>query len=992
MDYSKFRRSTNIEDDRDRMDGVVYKSVPSNVVSVQIPLDERVAQAYQNMQPKRTQMAVPVEASDVTEGDGFSLAGDLSREANYGHSIQMDPNSVEGIIFHHTGGRGTPEGVLQTLNQRGLGVNFIMDRDGKIYEALPKGMSGAHMLPAARFQGSANPDLTNHNTIGIEMIARDNKDLTPAQIAAAQQFYNHMHEIYPHALPYGHGEVNPGHKEADEGMGAVLAIRKALKGDNYTQVAFDPSSATEVTGSIKQPASNRPAQQPGGTPMSALVDDILNRAKVKSAQPNPIAQAIEDTLATAGLQTAAPPQQATPAPAAAFDASTAQPVPSDNTPPGFDASSAQPMQAPQQPSPTPPAMPARPSIGIPALDAFNAGIEHAVGNIPNLMTAAAGYGMERLGNMLGLSGAPQSFTDMLRGMNASDAALMSQHPIASTLGNVAGVAGSMGNAGVHAAAPVASSLFSRLGSGAVVGGVPAAISGYAQNGDVSDAVRGGLIGAGFGALLGGALPPAVSGNFAARTAAGTALGAGAGGIIGYANNGPAGAVAGAGAGAAIGAGGGAIAAPSLRAIGGVIRNVASPNEAALQWLASKVALPGEAAADTIARIKDGIARFKAVYHTTPSMAQLMPIIEASGEAKAREIGEVTRLNAKASQTVNQAADVAAISRQSEVQNAIAPKVTSKAALDQANSAKMTAAMEPIRNDMLPLTEDDVNDVSEIIANVPMPRLVKKRVVEEMEAGHLTIGSVDYLRQRLNKLNASDPGAGYDVMRDTINDIGSQHAGYTRALDRFATRAQIAEGHAAGTGVLTTPENKSSEYIGTYNAARPAEKAGYPSGAHAGLRGAAGTPAGAERVARRLAEDTGLNSRIAAVTTPQEAARLQNVGTLGTQAAKGINAMAQRGVTPTTEEAQNQAETARAVLTAVHGASTSTLAHVFSNVFRRLQMPPAMIQRIAEIATRPGGSRLMVNFLRQRGATPTEARQITTRWLQMAAGTAAGRAQ
>ncbi|WP_439398716.1 peptidoglycan recognition protein family protein [Bradyrhizobium sp. PMVTL-01] len=131
------------------------------------------------------------------------------------------PGRVEGVdpqafIMHHTGGRGTPDGVRNTLRQRGLGVEYIMDRDGNIERA--GGPGSAHMM---RGWGKGE-GLSNSNTVGMEVIARDDKDVTPQQVEAARAF---IAKNYPNTPVYGHGEVNPGHKEADEGMSIVNAIR-----------------------------------------------------------------------------------------------------------------------------------------------------------------------------------------------------------------------------------------------------------------------------------------------------------------------------------------------------------------------------------------------------------------------------------------------------------------------------------------------------------------------------------------------------------------------------------------------------------------------------------------------------------------------------------------------------------------------------------------------------------------------------------------------
>jgi hypothetical protein len=157
--------------------------------------------------------------------------------------VAGQPGRVPGVdpaafIMHHTGGGRTPQDIRNTLNSRGLGVEYIMDREGKITRF--SGAGAAHMLKG----WGRGEELNNNNTVGMEVIAKDDKDVTPAQVAAAKAF---IESRYPNTPVMGHGEVNPGHKEADEGMTIVNAIR----GDRARQTAdagkhadrsFDPET------------------------------------------------------------------------------------------------------------------------------------------------------------------------------------------------------------------------------------------------------------------------------------------------------------------------------------------------------------------------------------------------------------------------------------------------------------------------------------------------------------------------------------------------------------------------------------------------------------------------------------------------------------------------------------------------------------------------------------------------------------------------------
>jgi hypothetical protein len=81
--------------------------------------------------------------------------------------------------------------------------------------------------------------LNNRNIVGMEVIGKNDADINAAQVKAAQEFIN---KNYPNTPVYGHGEVNPGHKEATEGATIVNAIRNAR-----TLAGEQPASAAAGT-------------------------------------------------------------------------------------------------------------------------------------------------------------------------------------------------------------------------------------------------------------------------------------------------------------------------------------------------------------------------------------------------------------------------------------------------------------------------------------------------------------------------------------------------------------------------------------------------------------------------------------------------------------------------------------------------------------------------------------------------------------------------
>ncbi len=182
-------------------------------------------------------------------------------------------DKAEGLVIHHTGGRGTPDGVMNTFRQRGLATQYIMDRDGSVYRALPEGSKGQHIRP------SEINSLTNGNSVGIEVIANDDKDLTEQQRSALPEFATYATSRYgiPAANVYGHGEINS-HKQSTEGASAIADWR-----------ALNKVAGPRVS---DQPAASRPL---------AMAQRTL-RGYAGADQPSPF----EDAFASASASTGVP--------------------------------------------------------------------------------------------------------------------------------------------------------------------------------------------------------------------------------------------------------------------------------------------------------------------------------------------------------------------------------------------------------------------------------------------------------------------------------------------------------------------------------------------------------------------------------------------------------------------------------------------------------------------------------------------------------------
>jgi hypothetical protein len=139
------------------------------------------------------------------------------------------------FIIHHTAGRGDAANVVKVLNSRTikgkkvtLGIQWVIDREGKIFQTLPKGHRGSHMLNSDNWPPSPK-GINNSNTQGVEIIANDDKDILPIQCLSALKLIKHLG--YSQGNIYGHGEVNMGHKAATEGKTCKAFVLKHWSDD-----------------------------------------------------------------------------------------------------------------------------------------------------------------------------------------------------------------------------------------------------------------------------------------------------------------------------------------------------------------------------------------------------------------------------------------------------------------------------------------------------------------------------------------------------------------------------------------------------------------------------------------------------------------------------------------------------------------------------------------------------------------------------------------
>ena len=149
-------------------------------------------------------------------------------DADAGPPMMNAPNGKPpvALIVHHTSGRNSAESVVDDwrTNRPGVGAQMIMDRDGTIHETNKEfGYGGT-----GNFLHSVIPGVSNQTAVGIEVIAKDDADMTPAQIESLKRLAGPKGP-YANVPVYGHSQVSPGDRD-NEGVRGVTAINEARQG------------------------------------------------------------------------------------------------------------------------------------------------------------------------------------------------------------------------------------------------------------------------------------------------------------------------------------------------------------------------------------------------------------------------------------------------------------------------------------------------------------------------------------------------------------------------------------------------------------------------------------------------------------------------------------------------------------------------------------------------------------------------------------------
>jgi hypothetical protein len=177
---------------------------------------------------------------------------DMSKQANLPTGEGFTP---QGLLVHHTGGGRNVGDVVSTLQQRGLSVQYVIDREGNVHQLTPEGRKAFHAGDLEKSAGA----LGNQNLLGVEVIAKGEKDVTDLQRARIAQLNQQLSRKfgYDPASIYGHGELT-GRKEPDEGATAKT-IREGILAQQRQPPAALATGATGTNGGVNVTVTHKQA-------------------------------------------------------------------------------------------------------------------------------------------------------------------------------------------------------------------------------------------------------------------------------------------------------------------------------------------------------------------------------------------------------------------------------------------------------------------------------------------------------------------------------------------------------------------------------------------------------------------------------------------------------------------------------------------------------------------------------------------------------------
>jgi transposase-like protein len=195
------------------------------------------AKAYAEAQAAKqngTAAAAPAGAPTATATGTSTTAGKNPDGTDFPEAkLAPGGGRPDAFVLHHTAGRMSPQQYADMWRRegRGIGTQYIMDREGNIRDTQKDlGYGGtSHIRPSWGPEGGGGTKdrpgglYQNKSVVGMEIVASNDPDVLKVQLDSAKRFFASR---YPDVKLLGHGQINPGHREATEGMSAIAAIIK----------------------------------------------------------------------------------------------------------------------------------------------------------------------------------------------------------------------------------------------------------------------------------------------------------------------------------------------------------------------------------------------------------------------------------------------------------------------------------------------------------------------------------------------------------------------------------------------------------------------------------------------------------------------------------------------------------------------------------------------------------------------------------------------
>lgn len=431
---------------------------------------------------------------------------------------------------------------------------------------------------------------------------------------------------------------------------------------------------------------------------------------------------------------------------------------------------------------------------------------------------------------------------------------------------------------------------------------------------------------------------------------------------------------------------GAVVGPAVSKIGTAIaRGVQSSSTKAMTLLASKIG-------ETPQVLQQAFDNFNAATGRVPTMAELVGM-KSQGELKA-----LAANNPTIQEGVNTAADTAAAQRPQSlaqtVENNGGP-AQDVSQLAQARSARMTQAMNPIRDSAVGIDTNDAGLLEDprvrsvIRADPQLSQRVRDAVEEARTTGQsdsLTVNDIDSIRKGLRgqQTGRGNPAAGRDYnphiaeqfgnLADNIAALGtSAEPGYQDALDQFGRDSNYIKGFKHGAAGKSIGDTDNPDLIAALN--EPEGISGHQAGIVSRTSdAAASSPAGASRTAAQLAAGSGDSSALRGAVGQQGFARIQNAADAEDRGATALANISGR-VAPE-PEGFNGKQVAQTVGAVASHSPAGVLFHAARAIPSMSKLPPAVQQQVARYLTNPSMTQQGINLLRRAGATDADLRKLS----------------